>query len=333
MRRKRTLKHQPAVKLKSKQTLVYAATGFAMAAIVGVGVFFYLNVGNSTSSLAKTKQNEGYTSSGQRDWSDNTTWTKSHNKMNDNPGDNLNYNFVEIYGYINRDGDLKVRGKTKLTVHDTLWITGDLSVTGEGSINIEDGGVLVVEGNHATKGRSTIHNKGKLVVKKDLVTKGGSKIINDKDFYVFGTTSSKRGVTFNGAKNISNATIANKDSLETSNSKLYAFTTGSILTLPTTLTYFYARIEGPNVVVTWESARELNNAFFTVERSAVGANFENLARIPGAGNSQQPTEYSYIDSNPAQGISYYRIRQTSLNGKFEIFNTVAVFHTAISRAD
>ena len=90
MKSKRRLKHQPSVKLKRKQTFVYAATGIAIAAIVGVGLFFYMNIGNSTSSSAKTMNTQGYTSAdnGPYDWEDNSTWTKTQTWMNDNPGTN-----------------------------------------------------------------------------------------------------------------------------------------------------------------------------------------------------------------------------------------------------
>ncbi|WKN42841.1 hypothetical protein [Tunicatimonas pelagia] len=333
MKRKRSLKHQPSVKLKRKQTLVYATTGIALAVIAGAVVFLYLNVGTSTSSLAKASKNQGYVSSGQGSWNDDTSWTASEDEMDDTPGADLNYKYVEIYGYINRVGNLTVRGKTHLIIHDTLWITGDLTLSGRGSVTVGDSGILIIDGNYAATGRTTGHNKGQLVVKRNIDASGGTDFINDKGLYVFGTTHREKRATFNGTKDVSNATILSKDTLEINNAELYAFATAGVFKLATVLSYFYAQARGANVIVNWESAAELNNDLFHVERSADGVRFEEIATIPGVGNSQKPTEYSYTDTQPLKGISYYRLSQVDHHGKTEIFNTVAVFLTTASTTD
>ena len=62
---------------------------------------------------------------------------------------------------------------------------------------------------------------------------------------------------------------------------------------------------------------ELNNDFFTVERSRDLDAFEVLDTISGAGNSNANLFYSYTDINPLEGVSYYRLKQTDYNGDFE----------------
>ena len=70
-----------------------------------------------------------------------------------------------------------------------------------------------------------------------------------------------------------------------------------------------------NVVsIQWTTASELNNDFFTVERSVDGFEFSGITEVTGAGTTAVTTNYEYIDQSPLQGISYYRLRQTDFDG-------------------
>ena len=55
--------------------------------------------------------------------------------------------------------------------------------------------------------------------------------------------------------------------------------------LPVELVDFQAETRGEEVVLTWATASEINNDYFTVERSSDGVSFEPIAEIKGAGNS------------------------------------------------
>ncbi|MEM9833394.1 MAG: T9SS type A sorting domain-containing protein [Bacteroidota bacterium] len=326
MRKRRTLKQRPSVKLKRKLVLVYATVGIAVFTIVGIGVFFYLNFGTSTSSSAKTMNTQGYTSQddGPYDWEDNATWTKTQTWMKDNPGINPNTGYIHIYGYVTRTGDLRIASSTDLTVFDTLWVTGDLTVTGGGSVTIGPNGRLVVEGKYTTNGGADNHNQGKSVVKQDLTGGGGANFVNDRDFYVFGTTSRSGGSSFNRSRNTSASNIQNESSMRSNDPEFYTFATSGISTLPVTLTYFRGAPEGKQVKLSWETAEEINNDYFTIERSSDGTRFEKVITIKGLGNSHQPQSYSYLDPYPLEGVAYYRLRQTDFDGKFEVFNAIAV---------
>lgn len=71
------------------------------------------------------------------------------------------------------------------------------------------------------------------------------------------------------------------------------------------------------VKLNWRTASEINNDFFTIERSTDGIDWEELAIVDGAGNSSTLLTYQTIDSNPFSGTSYYRLKQTDFDGKFE----------------
>jgi hypothetical protein len=64
----------------------------------------------------------------------------------------------------------------------------------------------------------------------------------------------------------------------------------------------------------WATANEINNDFFTVERSADGVAWEEIAEVDAVGNSEVASEYRLSDEKPLADRSSYRIRQTSLDG-------------------
>ncbi len=113
-----------------------------------------------------------------------------------------------------------------------------------------------------------------------------------------------------------------------SNSTLNSFSwfTGGVANepLPIALADFKASCNGDVVTINWTTATELNNDYFTVQRSTDLINFENIAIVDGAGNSNSFLNYAAKDENPLQGTTYYRLMQTDFDGQFEIFDPVAV---------
>lgn len=115
-----------------------------------------------------------------------------------------------------------------------------------------------------------------------------------------------------------------------SNAPVYnttAAVTGSITissTLPISLLYFRAKENNGQVLLSWATAQEVNNAFFTIERSRDGVNFEAIKTMPGAGNSNYTITYSYTDAQAGAGRNWYRLKQTDLDGRFTYSGIVAV---------
>ena len=96
--------------------------------------------------------------------------------------------------------------------------------------------------------------------------------------------------------------------------------------LPIELISFTATISGESIHITWATATELNNDYFTIERSLDGLNWTKIGEISGAGNSTSRIDYEFFDTNPIPGIVYYRLMQTDFDGQFEYFKpTVVVF--------
>lgn len=87
--------------------------------------------------------------------------------------------------------------------------------------------------------------------------------------------------------------------------------------LPIELLSFNAKAtKNQEVRLSWITLTEINNDFFTLERSTNGLGWDEIQRVKGAGNSKEVLHYNYTDKHPLAGISYYRLKQTDFNGNF-----------------
>ena len=84
--------------------------------------------------------------------------------------------------------------------------------------------------------------------------------------------------------------------------------------LPVELTRFAASVTAGRVVLSWATASEKNNAYFAIERSPNGREFERIAVVKGLGNSVMATEYRATDDQPLPSLSYYRLQQVNADG-------------------
>ena len=94
--------------------------------------------------------------------------------------------------------------------------------------------------------------------------------------------------------------------------------------LPIDLVSFNGEQIGDYVKLNWIVASQVNNDYFTIEKSLNLNDWEELATLPGIGSSSQEMTYSIYDENPITGYNYYRLSQTDYNGQMEIFNPIVV---------
>lgn len=95
-------------------------------------------------------------------------------------------------------------------------------------------------------------------------------------------------------------------------------------TLPITLVAFDAVATSDGVQLNWTTASEKHNERFTVERSPDALAFSPVLQLPGAGNSSEMLQYAATDNTPLPGISYYRLRQTDIDGTSTLSPVVVV---------
>jgi len=94
--------------------------------------------------------------------------------------------------------------------------------------------------------------------------------------------------------------------------------------LPIVLVSFEGEIIGDYVKLDWVVASQVNNDYYTIEKSLDAYNWEELAILPGAGNTNTQMSYTTYDENPIIGHNYYRLTQTDYDGQFESFRPIAV---------
>jgi hypothetical protein len=99
-------------------------------------------------------------------------------------------------------------------------------------------------------------------------------------------------------------------------SAFYTWSNTGSSTLPIELLNFTAFPEGDKVDLNWKTVSEINNDYFTIEKSNNAQDWVFVLDIAGAGNSNTILDYSAIDFSPYMGVSYYRLKQTDFDGKY-----------------
>ncbi len=99
---------------------------------------------------------------------------------------------------------------------------------------------------------------------------------------------------------------------------------GYIVVLPVELLSFNAILKDSEVDVSWETTTEINNDYFTIERSTNGVEWETLESVSGAGNSNSHLDYQRWDHSPYSDLSYYRLKQTDFDGSTSYSKIVSV---------
>lgn len=100
---------------------------------------------------------------------------------------------------------------------------------------------------------------------------------------------------------------------------------GTLNALPVELLGLYAIVETDRVNLIWETASELNNEKFLIEKSDdEKEDFQTIGTIPGKGTTSEYSKYTFQDDSPSNGITYYRIKQVDYDGSFQYSNIIRV---------
>lgn len=103
-------------------------------------------------------------------------------------------------------------------------------------------------------------------------------------------------------------------------------TFGNLLVLPVELTSFTANPKENQVYLDWQTASELNNLGFEVEKSTDGRSWEMIGFVAGTGTSTEMSTYRFIDKSPVSGTNYYRLKQTDIDGDFEFSEILLIIY-------
>lgn len=92
---------------------------------------------------------------------------------------------------------------------------------------------------------------------------------------------------------------------------------GTAMVLPIELIDFTAQYSKSEALVylKWQTSAEIQNDYFSIERSTDGVHWKEISRQKGAGTSNHWNSYMAYDANYEKGINYYRLKQTDYNKK------------------
>ena len=94
--------------------------------------------------------------------------------------------------------------------------------------------------------------------------------------------------------------------------------------VPVELTSFTASVIGNVVNLSWQTATEINNSGFSVERKSANSEFTEVGYVPGFGTTTEPKSYSFSDQNLQNGNYSYRLKQIDYDGTFAYSDEVEV---------
>lgn len=94
--------------------------------------------------------------------------------------------------------------------------------------------------------------------------------------------------------------------------------------LPVELLSFEAKLSEEGTEIAWNTAFEINNSHFELEKSQDGSSFFKIATIEGSEDSQTIQSYSYLDGQFPNPVSYYRLKQIDLDGSSSLSDIVSV---------
>ena len=100
--------------------------------------------------------------------------------------------------------------------------------------------------------------------------------------------------------------------------------------LPIELLYFEGKKEGRNNILNWRTVTEINNDYFTVEKTTNGVDFEIVGIENGAGTSMVENNYLLLDYNVISGVNYYRLKQTDFDGTNSYSDLISIDNTDYS---
>ena len=114
-----------------------------------------------------------------------------------------------------------------------------------------------------------------------------------------------------------NAAITGNSLVKTIDQSREFIIAGSSAVLPIELVGFNVQsINSSSVEINWKTISEINNDYFTVERSQDNQIWDFVDKIDGAGNSTETITYYSYDDDPQNGTMYYRLKQTDFDGQY-----------------
>jgi len=203
---------------------------------------------------------------------------------------------LTVTGTLDIWGDLVVNNSLTLSITGTMVVHGNVTMSNGGSLTVSGSGSLQVNGNVAGGNNTqiTTSGSGTIAVSGSISTGGGTSSISGPG----GSITAGGGCSLNGGS-----------------------CGGTVL--PIILISFDAKVS-KYIDLKWSTAAELNFDYFSLQRSNDGTAFNEIAQVKGHGTTNEMHTYSYEDTNPIIGRSYYRLVSVDFDNFQETFKVILV---------
>jgi photosystem II stability/assembly factor-like uncharacterized protein len=131
-----------------------------------------------------------------------------------------------------------------------------------------------------------------------------SKLVDENRWYITGTQSAQMGFV------------------------LFTDNSGGI---PVELILFTAEVDSNKVQLQWQTATELNNLGFEIERKSDNTEWGTICFVEGKGTTLEVQEYSFVDNTlMSEGKYYYRLKQIDYDGTFTFSEIINIYYQSLS---
>ncbi|MFK7926378.1 MAG: T9SS type A sorting domain-containing protein [Bacteroidia bacterium] len=247
---------------------------------------------------------------------------------NDNKHLKLNANSIlRNFGQLQKVQQLVFNSNSQLDNQGSIQVNQHFTVN---SATMSNTNLIQVGGNMTVNSNGTINNIGGIEVDGKMTINGD----------IIGSTSGNYGyvevsgqTVLNGSGTLSGQLdICDEGSPRNGMDKIwgtvgpdvtYCENNGNIA-MPVEYLHIDAEAKGDVVSINWTTSVELNNDYFTIERTIDGQIYESLGSVAGAGTTESMQNYQFQDFDPLPGRVYYRLKQTDFDGSSAYSNLLEV---------
>ncbi|MBB6459511.1 T9SS type A sorting domain-containing protein [Flammeovirga kamogawensis] len=228
-----------------------------------------------------------------------------------------------VDNYVQINGNITLNEGASLTIESEAFfiINGNLSLSGNNNITIGGGGnfksaYLIVTGDFASNGVGS----SLVVANKGTIYAGSTSGLGTPSV----STGSHDGIYIEGDDDLG---IEDHRDFILANS-----VADRVSDLPVELISFEATVNPNNTTLTWSTASEQNASHFDVMRSNDKRNWEVLATLDAAGNSNVKRDYKFVDNDLLTAVTYYKLVQVDFDEAYEEFGPLTVYPNGVEKS-
>lgn len=99
----------------------------------------------------------------------------------------------------------------------------------------------------------------------------------------------------------------------------------SLVSVPVELESFTSsKLDDKKVLLSWQTASELNNRGFEVQRKFKNFDYATIGFVDGKGTTTEKQFYNFTDSPSEDGVYSYRLKQIDFDGEFQFSNEIEI---------